>query len=201
MPQALNTNAHYTYGDYLTWPENERWEIINGQALAMSPSPGPNHQVVVVELVRQFANYLSGKPCRVFAAPLDVLLPGTGSNDVPEHLINNVVQPDILVVCDPDKIGRQCIKGAPDLVVEVLSANSVRRDRYEKFHLYEQAGVKEYWLVEPEARLLTVFKLGEDGLYGRPEIYAGTEQVPVGILTGLTINLQVVFAGLENDNC
>ncbi|MBF7082289.1 Uma2 family endonuclease [Desulfallas sp. Bu1-1] len=195
MSKPATDNRLYSYSDYLTWPANERWEIIQGRPRVMSPSPGLNHQVVLLALASQFYSQLQGKACRVFIAPFDVLL---ADPDTPDQQVTNVVQPDLFVICDQSKLSRRRVKGAPDLIVEVLSPSSVKHDRYEKFLLYEQAGVREYWLVEPEAKLLTVFRLNENGRYGRPDLYAASGPVCAGVLPELVVDLETVFAGVES---
>jgi len=139
--------SRYTYDDYLTWPDEPRKEIINGVSYAMS-SPTVRHQELSMRLSVVMGPFFKGKPCRLFAAPLDVVL----SEDT-------VVQPDLLVVCDPTKITGACIRGTPDLVIEILSPSSASYDRLLKFKRYADAGVKEYWLVSPELALIEIFTL------------------------------------------
>jgi len=185
-------NEHYTYRDLLTWPESERWELIHGVPYNMTPAPSPEHQAISLDLATQFNIFLQGKPCRAYTSQIDVLLP-TGNED--DSAVDVVVQPDIIIVCNRAKIKDNYIKGAPDLAVEILSPSSGQRDLTEKMNLYEQAGVPEYWIVDPTHRTIMVFRLGENGSYGRPATYTETDQIPVGILEGLTIDLQRVFTG------
>ena len=191
MPQAATRrDARYTYVDYLQWSEDERWELIRGVAYNMTPAPPRRHQAISIELARQFANHLVGKGCKVFDAPFDVRLPAPGETD---ETTSTVVQPDLVVVCDPAKLDERGCKGAPDLVIEILSPESVARDQKEKFLLYEQAGVQEYWLVHPTDRIVTVFHRGADGAYGRPAVYTPDEHIRVGVLPELEIDLAAVF--------
>ncbi len=150
-------NERYCYGDYLKWPDDERWELLEGVAYSMSPSPSWRHQGISQELGRQLGNFLKGKPCRVFMAPLDILLPAVGEDDDPDADIDTVVQPDVLVICDTGKLGERAIRGAPDVVVEVLSPYSWDRDLRLKMRIYEERGVREYWVLDPGNRLLTVY--------------------------------------------
>ncbi len=192
---ALTTDTIYTYAHALAWSEQERWEIIQGVPYAMSPAPTVRHQEVVLALSRIFGNFLQGKACRVFIAPLDVLLT---MGQEPDEQIQTVVQPDVFVVCDKSKLDKRRCKGAPDLIIEVLSPATARKDRREKFLLYEKHGVKEYWLVEPDAKMITAFNL-KDGQYGRPNIYSDEEEMKTAIFADLTVNLAEVFANIEDD--
>ena len=169
----------FTYADYLTWPEGERWEIIDGQAYAMSPAPTNVHQWIVGELFRHIANYFHGKSCRPFVAPFDVRLPNVrvkaGVNAVVnDHDIDTVVQPDISLVCDPNKLkdNHGCL-GAPDWVIEVLSPSTAVHDQRIKRALFERHGVPEYWLVHPVDRSVTIYRLvnNENDEYGQPLIH------------------------------
>ena len=189
-PLAGKLEELYTYGDYLKWHDDERWELINGVPYNMSPAPGRRHQQIATELLRQFATYLLDKSCQVYPAPFDVRLPEADENISD---IATVVQPDISIICDPDKLDDAGCIGAPDLIVEVLSPSTSRKDHKEKFFCYEHAGVKEYWLVDPLANTVTVFKLGIDNRYGRPDVYGDEETVNVGIFPDLEIVLALVF--------
>ncbi|MCP4217130.1 MAG: Uma2 family endonuclease [bacterium] len=180
----------FTYADYLSWDDEERWEIINGEAYSMSPAPAVIHQRVLREILRQLSNQLMGKTCEAFPAPFDVRLP---LSDEQENKISNVVQPDISVICDPEKLDEKGCKGAPDIIIEILSPGTRRRDRLEKLNLYEMAGVKEYWLVEPEGQMVEVLILGPGGSYTRPNLYAETDTIKIDILKNISIDLTSVF--------
>ena len=187
---AIDLAERYTYADYLGWDDSERWELIGGKAFNMTPAPSRRHQDISGEIFRQISNYLVGKPCRLYAAPFDVRIPERSRAD---DAITNVVQPDLVVVCDPSKLDdRGCI-GSPDFIVEILSPATARKDMKEKFLLYEQAGVREYWIVDPSATTVMVFRRGEDDRYGRPNIYGAEEKVAVGIFDDLEIELTTVF--------
>ena len=180
----------YTYGDYLLWDDGERWELIDGVAYNMSPAPNRRHQEISGELYRQLATYLLDKPCQVYSAPFDVRLP---EGDEAESDISTVLQPDISIICDLHKLDDAGCIGAPDLIVEILSPSTSRKDHKEKFYRYERAGIKEYWLVDPSANTVTVFKRGTDKRYGRPDVYGDDEKIVVGILPDLEIDLTLVF--------
>lgn len=181
----------FTYADYVSWNDKERWEIINGEAHNMSPAPDTLHQLISMELAFQIKSQLKEKPCQVIPAPFDVRLPLANQK---EDDIINIVQPDISVVCDPEKLDKKGCLGAPDLVIEIISPTTYRKDRMEKFFLYEQMGVKEYWIVSPDDRIVEVFLLGKDGKYGRPDIYCETDTVQVMAFKGLKIDLDPVFS-------
>ena len=184
-------DARYSYKDYETWNDTARWEIIDGVPYNMSPSPSRIHQAIMGIIFNKFFNFLEGKKCKVYAAPLDVRLADEEGN---EENTGNVVQPDIVVVCDNSKLDNKGVKGAPDLVVEIISPSSASMDYIKKLELYEKNNVKEYWIVHPIDKIVMVYKIGEDGKYGKPVIYSEENKVEVGILCNeLTIDLGDVF--------
>lgn len=180
----------YSYQDYLNWPSEERWELIDGVPFSMSPSPSKRHQQILGELATEFTSYLRDKPCEAFVAPFDVRLLVEGKSD---DEIMNVVQPDISVICDPNKLDDKGCMGSPDLVIEILSPSTGKIDRWIKYKLYEQAGVKEYWIVEPTNSTLEVFTLNQNGYFELKEVFGKEDKVKVGIFDDLLIDLQVVF--------
>ncbi|MFP5410738.1 MAG: Uma2 family endonuclease [Gammaproteobacteria bacterium] len=173
----------YTYADYLQWPDDTRYELIDGEVFRLAPTPLIEHQEVAGEVYCQLRNQLDGKPCRPYIAPVDVRLPRADEADA---AIDTVVQPDVLVVCDPAKIDRRGVRGAPDWLLEVLSPSTAAHDQIAKRRTYERAGVREYWLVHPSDRTLTVYVL-ENGQYGRPDIYELKDETPIGVLPGVAI--------------
>lgn len=180
-PHTIKSDKEWTWSDYRTWPEGECWEIIDGAAHAMSPAPSTSHQGVTGRLFSRIEQALTGKPCRPFVAPTDVKLSET-----------DVVQPDILVVCDPGKITPDCIDGAPDLVIEVLSPGTATRDLREKKALYARYGIKEYIIVDPLERYAMRFLLEGDA-WDAGTAFGGSETLPFGTLGGIVINLWEVF--------
>ncbi|NEV65364.1 Uma2 family endonuclease [Thiorhodococcus minor] len=184
MPQTATKVGHFSYGDYRRWPEDERWELIDGEAFAMAPAPSRLHQDFVVELTAQIHPKLAGTGCRVYVAPFDVRLPKV--NEADEH-VDTVVQPDLAVICDPAKLDERGCRGAPDWIVEILSPYSAVHDQIRKRALYERHGVREYWLLHPVDRILTIYRLGEDCAYGRPDILELTGTTAVATITGLEI--------------
>ncbi|NOT85663.1 MAG: Uma2 family endonuclease [Methylococcaceae bacterium] len=195
MGLALKDSQTYTYADYLTWSDDARYELIDGHAYYMAPAPDLTHQDIAGEIFRQVANSLKGKKCRAFIAPVDVRL--SDSNQDNANIIN-VVQPDVFVVCDPNKFTRRGILGAPDWIVEVLSPSTAGHDQIIKRQLYEHHGVREYWLVHPTDRVLTVYRL-ENGEYGKPELYELIGATPIGALPGCVIQWDELVASLPND--
>ncbi len=185
----------YTYGDYRTWPEDVRYELIDGIAWLMSPAPGRRHQELVGELFYQARQALEGKDCRAYLSPFDVRLP---RGDESDDAIDTVVQPDVLVVCDPAKLDEAGLRGAPDWVVEVLSPSTAAHDQTRKLAVYERAGVPEVWLVHPADRVLTRYRL-VDGRYGRPEIQELEGVTAVAVLPEIIIDWAVVTAQLDNE--
>jgi len=156
MGLALKDTAYHNYADYLQWTDNN-YELIDGEAYFMAPAPNIEHQEVVGEIYRQIANALAGKKCRAFIAPIDVRL--AQQQGEADEQIDTVVQPDALVVCDKDKLDRRGVRGAPDWVLEVLSPATASHDQIKKRDLYERHGVREYWLVHPTDRVLTIYLL------------------------------------------
>ena len=156
----------HTYGDLLSWPEDSRYELIDGVAYLMSPAPARVHQEVVGELFGQIRNALQSGPCRAYVAPFDVRLPKGGEADA---AVDTVVQPDVLVVCDPGKLDERGMRGAPDWVIEVLSPATAAHDQTVKLAAYERAGVRELWLVHPTDQVVTVYEQVAGG-FGRPAI-------------------------------
>jgi Uma2 family endonuclease len=181
----------YTYRDYCAWPDAPRCELIDGSVYAMSPAPSDAHQRVVGELFRQIANGLINHHCQVRVAPYDVRLDARADNH--DH---DVVQPDIVVICDANKLDDKGCRGVPDWVIEVVSPGTAGRDYILKLRLYEQFGVPEYWIVHPIDKVAMVYRLNDSGEYGKPAIYAadtlesnGSSLVEIAIIDGLKIDL------------
>ena len=187
----VHKNIRYTYEDYLTWPDDERWELIKGVPYDMTPSPTRHHQEIVVELSRQAANHFCDRPCRVYVAPFDVRLKLRH-----EEKTETVVQPDLAVVCDEEKLDEKGCFGAPDWIVEVLSPSTAAKDKIVKLALYEEHGVREYWLVHPQDRTVTIYTLS-DGVYSRPEIEETRGATGVRIFPELEIDWSYAFVEKE----
>ena len=188
MSAAKQKTQKYTYSDYCQWDDGARWELIEGIPYAMSPAPTRRHQKIASNLHGQVFNFLRGKTCEVYHAPFDVRLNADGDDDT-------VVQPDISVICDRFKLDDQGCIGAPDLIIEILSPSTANKDRIKKFLLYQKAGVKEYWIVDPETESVQVHLLNEKGQYVT-FVYENENEttIPVNVLAGLEINLKEVFS-------
>jgi len=178
---AEKRDRPFTWNDYRSWPDEERWEIIDGLVYAMSPAPSTKHQSVAGNLFGRLYQGLAGKPCRPFIAPTDVKLSNL-----------DVVQPDILVVCDPDRITPTHIEGAPDLVIEVLSPATSAKDLRQKKALYERAGVREYLVVDPLEQYAIRFLLGDDG-FDKGTVFAADERLVFATLEELEVPLWEVL--------
>ncbi|WP_273386755.1 Uma2 family endonuclease [Cohnella zeiphila] len=174
----------------MRWPEGTRMELIGGEPHAMTPAPSRQHQRVLGALFVQFSNFLHGKSCEVYAVPFDVRLPEGGEAD--EDTMT-VVQPDITLVCDPSKLDDRGCKGAPDLVVEVISPASIKLDLTVKKSLYERAGVKEYWIVYPAEKIILVHLLNGEGKYESLDTYSADDTVTVSVLPGMSFATEEIF--------
>lgn len=183
-------NMHYTFADCLSWPENFRCELIEGTAVMMDIPPRV-HQAVVMEIFRQLANFLEGKESEVYLGPFAVRLFEKG-DDSPSD-IDTMVEPDISVICDQDKLDKYGCKGAPDLIMEVLSPSTQRHDRLVKLGLYQKAGVREYWIVDPDLQTVQV-NLLRDGRFEPVEVYTAEAVAKVNVLDGCFVELSKVFA-------
>jgi Uma2 family endonuclease len=186
---ARKIDEKFTYGDYLKWPDEERWELINGVAYDMSPAPSRRHQEIVGELYRQISNYLLDKPCEVYIAPFDVRLP---KFDEADEEIETVIQPDIIVVCDINKLDDRGCRGAPDIIIEVISPQTAKKDLITKHYLYERHKIKQYWIFDPEQEDAVIFKL-KNNIYREPKEYKKEDKVKVDIFKDLEIDLNTIF--------
>ena len=178
----------WTYAEYKAWElkPGERYEVIYGEAYAMS-APGSYHQAMVMELSKQFANFLTGKPCRVYPAPFDVRLfyKEDESDDT-------IVQPDLTIICDRKKIGKEGGRGAPEMTVEILSPSNSAIEMQRKYNLYRYAGVREYWVVDGENKELTVYLFDGDNVINHS--YNEKDIAPVSVLEGFSVELESVFS-------
>ena len=192
MLDPAKKEGTFTYADYLGWPEEERWELIEGIAYDMTPAPSTRHQMILVEFLFQIRAALGDGPCRVFVAPFDVRFPE--GEDRSDSAISTVVQPDLSVICDPEKLDEAGCLGAPDLVVEILSPSTAFKDQTAKLLLYEKQGIREYWIVNPVHESVLVYCLGQDGNYGKPSEFRKDEKLPAQAVSLIVIELAAVFA-------
>ncbi|MEW6708727.1 MAG: Uma2 family endonuclease [Candidatus Riflebacteria bacterium] len=195
MVAATKRKKVWSYADYCQIDDGKRYEIIAGKLYAMN-APSTDHQRVSINVLKQFFDYFDDKPCEVFHAPIDVALRKKGKSD---REIFDVVQPDLLVVCDPKIIEKRGIFGAPDLVIEIFSPTTASHDNIRKRRLYEQNGVREYWLIGTEDRLIRVYHLDKDGHYRYEEVYDETSSFAVAQFPGLEIDCRKIFPPLQNE--
>ena len=186
---ALPQENRYTLADALAWDEDDRIELIYGYPMMMAP-PVRAHQKVSKAIFRQLDHYLEGKKCEVYYVPFAVR-PFEEEGNLPED-VDTLVEPDITVVCDPKKLDDIGCKGAPDMIIEILSPSTQRHDRLTKFNLYQRAGVREYWIVNPADKSVQVFLL-EDGRYTVKDFGADGDKVKVNVLEDCVIDLSRVF--------
>lgn len=185
----LDPNGTYTYADYLKWQFDERVELIKGKLYRMSPAPKRKHQDASVNLEFALLTYFDDKPCRVYDAPFDVRLPVRNERK-PDQLYT-VVQPDICVVCDLSKLDDDGCLGAPDWVIEITSPRTAKNDFSEKFDLYEESGVREYWIIQPKEKAVNVYVL-ENGKYALVDVYESGE-IPSRIFPDLIVSHARIF--------
>ncbi|MCE6988234.1 Uma2 family endonuclease [Dyadobacter sp. CY323] len=159
----LDLNKQYTYADYLKWQFKERLELISGYIYRMSPAPSRRHQAIVWNLNGLIWSYLKNRPCQAYSAPFDVRLPIRDKKSNQE--ITTVLQPNICIICDTSKLDDQGCLGAPDLVIEVLSPGNSSKEMKQKYDVYEESGVKEYWVVYPEYEHVLIFTSDESGKF------------------------------------
>jgi len=204
MELTLDPKQRYSYADYLTWFDDKRRELFDGFISLMSPAPVSVHAAINAVIFAEVYNHLKKCKCgcKIFTAPFDVRLPKNGEKEHKD--IFTVVQPDICVICDLSKIDKRGCLGAPDMIVEILSPSTTKKDYTIKYDLYEKAGVKEYWIVSPEAQYVEIFLLQEDGKYAEGIIYEEKDspneinKIPVGILPELEIDFNDIFANSRN---
>jgi len=195
MELQLDMNKRYTYADYLQWLDEKRRELLNGIVHLMTPAPSRIHQEVSGKLFYLFFSFFveqNRNRCKVYCAPFDVRLPVSENNTEDKDIVT-VVQPDITVVCDPSKLDDKGCLGAPNLIVEIVSPATSKKDMHDKFYIYERAGIKEYWIVNPNDRNISVFVLNEQGKYQLQGMYAGDMAIKPTIFDNLNINLKDIF--------
>ena len=192
MELSLDLKKRYTYADYLTWMDDVRRELIEG-FIKLFPAPRPAHAKISFNITWNLGAIIQKNKgrCEVYYAPFDVRLPKNGETAYDK--IYTVVQPDICVICDLSKIDDRGCYGAPDMIIEIISPSTGKRDLNEKFALYEESGVKEYWVVYPDSKAITVFLLQDDGKYDAGSVYEFEGQVPIHIFDEITIDLHDIF--------
>jgi Uma2 family endonuclease len=179
-------DQRYTYQDYLTWDDDQRWEIINGYVYSMSPAPNVRHQRISRNMSTVLDLKLSNTKCESFSAPIDVVLSK-----------QDVVQPDIVIVCEPDIITEKNIQGVPTVVIEILSPSTAKKDRIDKRNLYERSGVREYLLVDPDGRYIECYRLSKDKQYKKSEYYTENDELVLQSVKDLKIDVSDIFADIR----
>lgn len=187
----LDLKKEYSYLDYLKWTFEESVELIRGKVFKMSPTPSRKHQDVSYNLTIATSTYFKNNFCKVYVAPFDVRLPQLSTNTSGQ--INTVVQPDICVICDQNKLDDQGCLGAPDWIIEIISPSTRNKDLNIKYQLYEEAGVREYWIVHPQDQTVNTFVLTDDSKFSFTGLFPAESQVPVSIFSDLTVDLREVF--------
>jgi Uma2 family endonuclease len=194
MSVSKRDNRYHTYADYLVWSNTHGDELIDGAAYVREPpSPSPSHQWITFELARQIAAALEDSGYQVYVAPLDVRLPKSAEAD---DLVDTVVQPDILIVSALQRVDARGVRGAPDWLAEVLSRSTARHDKLVKIPVYERAGVREVWLIDPEARIASLYRL-EGGRYGSPVLVPLVGQTRLTAVPGVTVDWDRLLARMR----
>lgn len=191
----LDLTKTYTYADYLKWTFDERLELIKGHIFKMSPAPAEVHQRIFGKVFVKLSIYLDNKPYAVYAAPFDVRLVRKSKQD---REITTVVQPDICIICDLHKIDEKGCLGAPDIVVEILSPGNNKTELKNKYEVYEESGVKEYWIIQPQGKIFFRYISDENGKFQPTKILTVGDDITTQILPGFTLNLDEVFADRLN---
>ncbi|WP_322020131.1 Uma2 family endonuclease [Clostridium butyricum] len=184
------SNKIYTYGDYLKFADDEIVEIIDGRICAMSPAPSRIHQELIMELSAEIRNYIKSNngECKVYPSPFDVVLVDENENS---NDSKNIVQPDISVICDKNKLTDKGCTGSPDMIIEIISPFNPSNDYVRKLNLYEQFKIREYWIVNPMKKNILVYTLTDNG-YGMPDIYSFNDKVKVNIYENLYIDFKLL---------
>ncbi len=196
LVEEPQSDIGFTYTDYLKWKFKERIELIMGRIFKMCPAPSLSHQRISANIEKQLGDFLHGSSCSFFHAPVDVRLKGKPFRNKPlkDDEIFTVVQPDIIVVCDKAKLSdNRFVDGAPDFIAEILSPGNTRTETRYKLNLYEENGVKEYWVVYPDYRHVMVFLLNENDKYGKPVIYEADDTISSAVLRGFCISIDDIF--------
>ena len=186
----LDESLTYSYANYLNWLFDERLELIKGKIYKMSPAPSRVHQKVLTNLFIPIGNFLKNKPCDVYVAPFDVRFPNGSRADKD---IYTVLQPDICVICDKSKLDDRGCLGAPDLVVEILSPGNNKKELLHKYKVYEEFGVKEYWVVSQSDQSILIYTLDDKGKFQPSKIFTLSEEVGSSVLPGFVLKLDDVF--------
>jgi Uma2 family endonuclease len=192
LEQLDLVNGFYSYADYLTWKFEQTVELIKGKIMPMS-APSRKHQDISRELNGHFYTHLKKHTCKFYAAPFDVRLYDKRKSAKANKDVFSVVQPDICIICDREKLDDKGCFGAPDLVVEILSPGNSLKEMKTKKLLYEENDILEYWIFDPEHETVFQFHLTESGVYSPATIYVNEDILDCIIFPDLKINLKEVF--------
>ncbi|GAB2704526.1 Uma2 family endonuclease [Mucilaginibacter koreensis] len=187
----LDLNKTYSYADYLKWAFEERLELIKGKIFKMSPAPSATHQRISQRISLQLGNYLMGKRCEVFVAPFDVRF--IRRDEITDDEVITVLQPDVCVICDPNKIDERGCVGAPDIVIEILSPGNNQKELRNKYEVYEESGVLEYWIVSPQDKTFLKYTLNDEGQYQPSRLMTMGDMITTPVLPGFVLDLNTVF--------
>jgi len=191
--EPFTAYGRYSYADYLTWEMDEMVELMKGKIFRQAVAPRRKHQEIVTRVLGKLYVLLQGKVCRAYTAPFDVRLPVRSKKD---EDIFTVVQPDICVVCDPEKLDQAGCIGAPDLIVEILSPGNHKKELQNKYEVYEESGVKEYWIIHPEEQMLLKYTL-ENGKYIASKLFTTGEVVSSTCVERFQLDLDEVFKNID----
>jgi len=186
----LDFDKTYTYADYLQWTFDDRLEILKGKLFKMTPAPNRMHQRLSGVIFNRMFQFLKGQPCHVYSAPFDVRL---SRKNIDNKSVTTVLQPDISVICDLSKLDDKGCVGAPDIVIEILSPGNNKKELRNKYEIYEEAGVKEYWIVWPDSQSFLKYTLNEEGKYIPSKVLTLGDEVTTPVLPGFVLNLEEVF--------
>jgi Uma2 family endonuclease len=193
IEEPLTEYGKYSYADYLTWTMDEMVELIKGRVFKMNAAPKRLHQKISLKVAIKLYSFLEGKPCEVYEAPFDVRLPIKSKKN---EDVFTVVQPDICVICDKRKLDDAGCIGAPDLIVEILSKGNNKKELQNKYEVYEESGVHEYWIIHPDEQTLLIYTLTE-GKYIPSKLFTTGDIVSSQIIRGFALNLDDVFNDLD----
>ena len=193
IEEPISEYGRFSYADYLTWQMEEMVELIKGKLFKHTAAPRVNHQRLSLKISSELYNILKGKKCEVFASPFDVRLPVKSKRN---EDIDTVVQPDICVVCDPEKIDELGCVGAPDLIVEILSPGNNQKELHNKYEVYEESGVKEYWVIHPNECTLLIYNL-INGKYQASKLFTHGDVVKSDAVEGFQLDLTEIFENIQ----
>jgi len=192
---SIDYGISYTYGDYLKFEFDEMVELIRGKIFKMSPAPGTTHQRISGAIFFQFYSFFKANKCLIFSAPTDVVLP---IPNLPKKKSTTVVQPDIFVICDPSKVEQKCVYGVPDLVIEILSPHTRKKDIQLKHEVYQESGVREYWIIFPNDEIIDVFVL-EDSKFVLKSRHTSNEVFTSHIFPDLKVDTSEIFPQINDE--